>query len=181
MYDDTVMAKATESFEEATPLETLYAGTVASYVTPRYFTISPNPSRYKDIFDLMDIWRSNIRKALYSTCHDYVFVVELAGGIRPHYHGVCDVKDNIGFTKKMFKLAQFDNVKIHQPFKQGIGYMFKDVDTTYSHTGVNPVIERQDDTMYYDGKKKERSDNILRRRQSKLDVLNKDIPAWMRE
>lgn len=180
MYEDTVMGKSEGDLIPPTPLETLYTGTVASYKSATWFTISPNPSRYKNIDDCITSWRTLLRKSLYTTCYDYLYVLELAGGIRPHFHGVCDVKDKIGFTKKFFLMSQHDNVKIHKQFKQGIGYMFKDVDTTYSATGINPVIERDDDTSYYDNKKKERSERLLRLRQTQLDILNKDIPEWMR-
>lgn len=98
MYDDTSIAKITS---DITPPETLYAGTVATYKHPRYFTISPNPNEFDNIDQLLDCWRDLIRKALFKTCNDYVYTIELAGMIRPHFHGVCDVKDYIGITKKI--------------------------------------------------------------------------------
>lgn len=173
MYDDTVMAK---NNEEVTPLASLYEGKVAEFSNRQWFTISPNPQRHRSMDELIDTWQSRIRGAMYYTCSDYVYVCELAGGIRPHFHGVCDVKDKVGFSKKMFLMAQYDNVRLHKEFKQGLEYMFKECDATYSSTNRSPIREKEDDYKY---KKAQLEQAKQRRLKERGDNMYVDIPAWM--
>lgn len=165
MYEDT-----TNGFYN------VYTDQVSKWDNVTYFTISPNPQRFEkyDYVRIYDEWRQIFRHALYNTCHDYIIVYELAG-LRPHFHGVASIKDKVGFTKRMFNISRYDNVKIHNQFKKGIPYLFKDVDNTYKATHIVPVFERDDDNNVIIMRNIERS---LQKKQHQEKVKD-DYPKWM--
>lgn len=169
MYEDTTIAE--------TPLYELYREQLNNFTNKRYFTISPSFSGFTSLESCITEWKGRIRDALYNTCIDYVYTLELAGGIRPHFHGIVDLKDYIGFTKKMFLLARYDNVKIHTAFKKGDEYIFKECDITYRLTNMIPIIEKEDDFQY-------KAEMQRKRKQAQTDkrielLQDKPIPRWM--
>lgn len=174
MYEDTANA---ETKSEATPLHELYAGQVDLFTRPYYWTISPDPRTYDGYTKGHEYWTSEIRRIMYHTCNDYLYTLELAG-LRPHYHGVCDVKDLIGFNTKMFNASRYDNIKIHGKFKDGLKYMFKSVSDTYDRTGIIPIRERDDDVEY---KKQQQSIREESKRKFIIDIVDRDIPEWMKQ
>lgn len=155
----------------------LYIQQVEAMKKPTCITISPNPRDYDNITKLIEDWYSNFykfRRHLY----DGVFVMELAGGRRPHYHCIIDIKDNIGVTATLFAWSKYNNVKEHGMFKKGLHYLFKDVQTTYNKTGRNPVMEVAD---FESVAKYRRDKKAEERRYNKREEVEKGIPKWMLE
>lgn len=152
----------------------LYERTVAEYKNPRYLTISPNPKDYPSLTNLVSEWQELFIK-LMPALEDGVIVLELAGGIRPHFHCILDVKDRIKFTSTLYCWSRYHNVKQHNAFLKGLHYIFKDVSKTYKETGIVPIVEIGDLQNIKDARMKAR-------RLERIAVLKDSLPAipsWM--
>lgn len=165
--------------EDNDSVTSLYKGQVAEYKDPRWFTISPDGKHYSDILVLIKEWIIKMHKWLYPSCRHYIFVLELDDS-RPHFHGVCDVKDDISFTSKYWTIKNGNNSRVHTEFtKGGLSYIFKDVDITYKRTGVQPVYEYGDWLLELARRKEARRLLILERREQELKDNEIATPSWM--
>lgn len=174
MYEYSFSEKTEEDKTVVSPYCELHEGTVASFKRSIYFTISPNPRDYEGYEKGHTLWMAKIRHIMFNTCCDYIYVLELAG-LRPHYHGVADVKDLVGFNKRMYNASRFDNVKVHNKFKDGLNYIFKSVDDTEERTGISPIRTRLDDVSY---KKQKQIEKNEAKKKLSIEPIN-DYPDWM--
>lgn len=156
----------------------LYEGEMALYDNINYVTISPNPKDYPDRKHLLDDWQEKFIKLLPSYSKSLI-VLELAGGLRPHYHCIFDVTDNIKFTATLYKWSIYHNVKIHGKFKSGLHYMFKSVDETYRATGQIPIIEYEDYTAILRLRQDRKAEEKERQKALNMNDINASIPVWM--
>lgn len=156
----------------------LYAGTMAEYKVPRYVTVSPQPRDYNSIADCYTEWKQMFYK-MRKHLNGGIFVLELAGG-RPHFHLVLDIKDKIGFTSTIFSWQKYHNVKIHNKYRNGYHYLFKEVEATYDNTGLDPIYTYAHMMKEENDKHTRKSLERLRRKQNELDIFNSEIPAWMK-
>ena len=157
----------------------LYKGEMAKFINKRYLTISPRPSDYKSISDMVEQWVDNFIK-LSPALAGAIVVLELAQGIRPHFHCILDCKDNIKLTSTLFCWSQYHNVKLHAAFKEGLHYLFKDVDNTFSSTGLVPIYELDDFLRIKSERKQKRQEQLRSIRAAEIKSYNNEIPQWMR-
>lgn len=155
----------------------LFAGEVADLKQCQAVTISPDPRTIVDYISMHAEWQEHFVK-LRHVISDCIIVLELAG-LRPHYHCVFTVKDPVGFNIKLLNLSKVHNIKKHNMFKEGLHYIFKEVDTTYEQTGILPVFIYEDIVQLVKNKDELKKARILSVRQSRIDDLNKEIPDWM--
>mgnify|MGYP000010260085 CR=1 FL=1 len=157
----------------------LYARSLASFSSPLYFTVSPRIEE-TSYTKICQEWRAKFYK-MRRHIKGGIFVLELANGLRPHFHAVVDVVDKRGITATLFSWSRYDNVKKHGKYKNGFHYLFKDVEQTYEDTGIKPIYTYEQIKEEEDKKHLERCLDRLAQKQDNINFLNKDIPAWMRE
>lgn len=179
MYVEMDNPKIATDKEDHDSLSELYKGQVAKFSNPQWFTISPDTRHYTQRSQVITEWISIIHKWLYPSCRDYVFVLELDDE-RPHFHGVCDIKDYISFSSKYWTIKNGNNSRLHAEFKKGgLSYLFKDSDKTYLHTGVQPVYEYGDWVTSLARKKEARHKIQMERREEYLKEEVRNTPSWM--
>lgn len=120
----------------------IFEGQMADILTWNAVTVSPDPRTIEDYDQLQTTWQNRFTKLL-PHIEDCIIVLELAG-LRPHYHCVFKVKDKVGFNIKLLNWSRHDNIKKHNMFKDGLHYLFKDVDKTYDETKIIPILLHDD-------------------------------------
>jgi len=158
---------------------TLHAGSMAKYLKPKYFTISPDMRQYNTIKECVTEWHDCFYK-MRKNIRDGVFVMEMAGGIRPHFHCIVDVTNLVGYTKTLFAWQKYHNVKNHNKYTNGYHYLFKEIDETKELTDIDPIYTYDDILKQETDRILKRSLQRLERKQHLLDDNIKEVPAWMR-
>lgn len=154
----------------------LYEGEVAEFKSYTAATISPDPRTIDDYDSSHNDWLDWFTKLL-PTLHDCIIVLELAG-VRPHYHCLFKVKDRVGFNIKLLNRSRYHNVKTHNMFKDGLHYLFKDVDNTYKGTGIIPIVLYDDLQRRHAYNKEYKKRSMITHKINLIDEPK--TPIWMK-
>lgn len=140
----------------------LYERQVAGFQNKKYFTVSPDTKNYHNSKTLISDWNDMFTK-MCRHCTDILVVLELAGGVRPHFHCIADVPNTElqYFSNTLMCWGNYNNVRLHAEFTKGFHYMFKDVQYTYK-CGHTPILEREDFISIYNGKVAKRKEELKR-------------------
>lgn len=187
MYDDTVMPKCNCDITDKCRADNtcscadycrVHERTVAQYRNRQCVTVSPNIKDYESFDKLLVEWHDNFYK-LKKHLIGGVIVLEMAG-LRPHYHCIFDVRDNVYFTKTLFCWSKYHNVKKHNMFKNGLHYIFKDIAATIRDTGADPIYTYEQMMAEQSEAKRQSLLKKISITKDNLAFHQKELPEWLR-
>ena len=172
----TIQDICTQKDCECAPYCLLYGG--QHMTTYTCVTISPDTRNYGTIEDLNKEWIYQFIK-LSRFLEEIIIVLELANGIRPHYHLALRTQNKIALTQTLYTWSKYNNVKRHPSFIKGWHYMFKQVDTTYEATGIDPIYDRTRLNNIKEDHKKEKKQALKEMKHKEQYIDEPVIPTWI--